>query len=444
MWRRVTSQSIVIFGARLTGAGIAFITQALIARNWGAGLLGDYVFVIAVVNVAATAMPLGFQIVGSYFAAEYRARQSRRALHAFMLRAYTHIGFVAAGLFAAGVCARWVFGNPGAVLAALWLPTLLMAVATAIVYVNGALLVGLKRPVTGLLADTLFRPMLAILGFAVAAIGSGATTPLRSMLWVMAIGYLGVAAVQGAVAVASTRDLPAGVHPAGSEPRRWWRYALPWILISLATDFFLDIDLVFLAHTMGSGELAVFGICARVCSLLAFGVAAVYTVTLPDILEAGARRNEIEFRRRLGDANLIAAALAVVFAAGMFATGPLLGFLFGPPFAVGGEPLGILSLGLVVRAILGPASLVLSFYDRPYASVPAAGLALVTLFVGNSLLTPAFGLNGAAVAALSAMTVRSGALWLTARRQVGVDVSIVPRLKEVLSSNRTPEPVSDR
>jgi O-antigen/teichoic acid export membrane protein len=64
LWHKLAPQSLVIFGARLLGAAGAFVTQVLIARLWGADILGDYLFVIATVNVAATAMPLGFQVVG--------------------------------------------------------------------------------------------------------------------------------------------------------------------------------------------------------------------------------------------------------------------------------------------------------------------------------------------------------------------------------------------
>src|SRR5690606_8970316 len=58
--RRLASQSSLIFGARLAGAGLVFLVQALIARLWGAGVLGEYLIVIAVVNLIAVVMPLGF------------------------------------------------------------------------------------------------------------------------------------------------------------------------------------------------------------------------------------------------------------------------------------------------------------------------------------------------------------------------------------------------
>jgi O-antigen/teichoic acid export membrane protein len=70
----------------------------------------------------------------------------------------------------------------------------------------------------------------------------------------------------------------------------------------------------------------------------------------------------------------------------------------------------------------------LSVHNRPYASLPAVVAAMATLLVANLMLVPPFGLMGAACAALIAMTVWSSALWFTALRLAGVDVSIRTRL----------------
>ena len=89
--RRLLSQSTTIFAARIFGAGITFLAQAAIARFWGAELLGEYLLIIATVNIIAVIMPLGFETTGTYFAAEYRAKGEGRLLRGFMGRAYFHV-----------------------------------------------------------------------------------------------------------------------------------------------------------------------------------------------------------------------------------------------------------------------------------------------------------------------------------------------------------------
>ena len=58
------------------------------------------------------------------------------------------------------------------------------------------------------------------------------------------------------------------------------------------------------------------------------------------------------------------------------------------------------------------------------------------LIVANLLLVPAFGLLGAALAAVVAQTVWSGALWYTALRRAHIDVSLLPRIAELLAAHR--------
>jgi O-antigen/teichoic acid export membrane protein len=170
-------------------------------------------------------------------------------------------------------------------------------------------------------------------------------------------------------------------------------------------------------------------VCTRVFSLVSFGVASVYAVTLPDMFESEALKDRAGFLRKIGDANLVASGLSVVLLALVLIGAPFALMLFGPAFQAGVAPLAVLCLALVVRSVFGPASLMLSIHDRPYASLPAVAVGLATLVAANLLLVPHFGLMGAAVAALVAITLWSAALWFTALKVAGVDVSIRARLR---------------
>jgi O-antigen/teichoic acid export membrane protein len=426
---RLLSQSTIIFGARIFGAGLVFLAQAAIARVWGAEILGKYLLLIATINILAVVMPLGFETIGTYFAAEYRARGEGRLLRGFVGRAYLHVGLVATLLYALGPAVAAHFGAPGATLVCYWSPAVLMGVSTAAVFINSAVLVGLKRPLAGFFADGLFRPMLVISAFAVVAVCVKDGDNFGIMMWILAGGFALIAATQLAYVLACVRVVPLEPETRAAEPKRWWRFALPWVVIALATDYFFDFDLLLLSGHLSREELAIFGVCTRMFSLISFGVAAVYAVTLPDVFESEAMSDRAGFRRKIGDANLVAALLAVVLFGLASVGGPLLLMLFGPSFAAGAGPLSVLCLALVVRAALGPAALVLSIHDRPYASLPAIGLGIVTLVGGNLLLVPPFGLMGAASAALLSIALWSLALWATALKGAGFDVSILARLR---------------
>ncbi|HHY49059.1 MAG TPA: oligosaccharide flippase family protein [Alphaproteobacteria bacterium] len=435
--RAVLSTSSKIYAGRLGGAALVFVSQALIARLWGAEILGEYLLIVATVNIVSVLMPLGFETVGTYFAAEYRAKGEGRLLRRFMLRAHIHVGIATVVLYLAGTMALGHFGEPGRVLLAFWEPTCMMAVANALILVNSALMVGLKHPYAGFFADSVFRPILIVGALGLTILLLAPEEAFGALIWIMGAGYLGIAFVHLGYALGVVRrEVEITATPRPQEARRWWRFAVPWAVIVLATDFFFDVDLILLAGLMSKEELAIFGVCTRIFALVSFGVTAVYAVTLPDMFESEARSDRAGFIRKVGDANLVASTFAVVMFVGVAVAAPLALMLFGPDFSVGHLPLTVLSLALVVRALFGPTALLISINDRPYATLPAVALGTVTLIVANLALVPPFGLTGAASAVLIAQGVWSLSMWLTAMRITRVDVSILPRLRDMLQARR--------
>lgn len=423
--RRLASQSSIIFAARIFGAGFIFVAQALIARFWGAGILGEFLLVVASVNLVSVVMPLGYHTVGTYFAAEYRAKGQRQQMVAFLLRSYGFVAMTFVGLVLIGPIVLDAIGQGQGAIALHFVPFALLTLGTAIVYVNSAALIGLKRPFAGFFADTLLRPMI-VLGAFLVALGTGvADAGFTQMLWIIGIGYVLVSLVQFGFVLKSVPQIASADADEAPQTRRWWRFALPWVVISLATDFFFDIDLLLLSHQLSREELAIFGVCTRMFSLASFGVAAVYAVTMPDMFESEAKSDRTTFNRKVGEANAVASLVAILLFVGTVIGAPLALMLFGPEFSAGAAPLAILCLSLVVRSAAGPASVVLSIHDRPWASLPAIALGLLTLFGANLVLVPAYGLVGASLSAVLAISIWSLALWLIALHTAQLDVSIM-------------------
>src|SRR5690606_28713704 len=102
-------------------------------RLWGPELLGEYLIIIAAVNLIAVAMPLGFHTVGTYFAAEYRARGQRRQFIIFLTHSYGHVLAVLALLLVFGLPLLGWIGQGGSVLAEHFVPVVLLAFGTALV-----------------------------------------------------------------------------------------------------------------------------------------------------------------------------------------------------------------------------------------------------------------------------------------------------------------------
>ena len=131
--RQLVSQSGIIFVARLFGAGLIFLAQAAITRIWGAEALGEYLLIIATTNIVSVILPLGFETIGTYFAAEYRVKGEGRLLRGFMWRAYGHIVALIAVMVLAGPLLAGMLGAPGQVLLAHWGPLCIMTFGNALV-----------------------------------------------------------------------------------------------------------------------------------------------------------------------------------------------------------------------------------------------------------------------------------------------------------------------
>ncbi|CAN0498579.1 unnamed protein product, partial [Discosporangium mesarthrocarpum] len=237
--------------------------------------------------------------------------------------------------------------------------------------------------------------LVVLAGFVVALqVGDERNLPL--MVQTMAGSYLIVALGCLIYTLKAVTAVPQSKPSDSDQPKRWWRFAVPWVIITISTEFFFDIDLLLLSTMLDKTELAVFGVSARIFALLAFGVAATYAVLLPDMMRADAHKETETFHRCLDDANLSAFAMALVLLAGSLLAGHWILALFGPAFEQGRWVLSILCGILVVRTFFGPAELVLSLNDRPWAAMPAVLSGLGTLVMANLILIPLYGLAGAA------------------------------------------------
>lgn len=427
---RLASKSVIIFALRILGAGLIFVIQAAIARVWGAGALGDFVLITAATSLLAVVLPLGFQTVGTYFTSEYRARGEGRLLRRFLGFSYGHVLGVGVLVVLFGYPATHLMGAAGDLLRLYWWPITVAGVFYGVIFVNSTTLIGMKRPFSAYLVDMIARPVVMLGAFVLAA-ATGEGIRMAPMLWMLTAGLALLATLHFVITVGAVKRVPVQTPPRPMEHRRWWRFAAPWVLITVAADYFFDINLILLAGLMENTDLAIFGVATRIFALSSFGIVAVYALTLPSLFDADRDDDSLAFGRRVGEANLVATGLALALFLGVAVLGRYVLMIFGPEFSEGAVPAAILCLGLVVRAAFGPASLVLSMHDRPWESLPSVALGLAALVIGNQVLVPDHGLMGASVSAFIAITLWSAALWFTTLRRTGVDVSLFARLRPV-------------
>ena len=211
------SQSGVIFVARMFGAGLIFLTQAAITRLWGAEALGEYLIIIATTNIVSVILPLGFETIGSYFAAEYRIRGEGKLLRSFMLRAYGHIVALMALMVLGGPLVAGMLGAPGQVLLDHWAPLCIMTFGNALVLVSSALLIGIKRPFAAFFVDSLFRTAMIVGALVTAWLALAGGDQFALLIWLVSGAYLVAGVVQAAYCLRHTLAVPPEAAPRAGE-----------------------------------------------------------------------------------------------------------------------------------------------------------------------------------------------------------------------------------
>jgi O-antigen/teichoic acid export membrane protein len=297
-------------------------------------------------------------------------------------------------------------------------------------------LTGVRRQFSAMLPESLLKPSCVLLAVLVSVIAlkSQATVLL---LGIICAGFWLTAGFQ-AWLMYSTPVAPTSGDEC-DESGRWRTTGWPWMFITLIWDYFIELHLLLAAAAATTAEVAVLHICFRLRVLAGFGTRALYALVLPDLYGANAAGNEREVRASLARANALALAYAIAVCAGVWLIGGFVLGLVGDSFSDAHTALIVMCLTIVVRAIFGPATAVLSMKGIQLPSLWTLIAGLVISMVLSLVLLPPLGVLGIAIAYLIANSAIAVCQWHLALRMTGIDVSIFAGLWRAGPVAGTPE-----
>jgi len=210
--------------------------------------------------------------------------------------------------------------------------------------------------------------------------------------------------------------------PKTYDVRLWLATALP---ILMAEGFYLMLahaDVLLLQLFRPPEDVAIYYAAAKTLALVSFvhfAIAATTAHRFARFHATGDREGLATFLRQAIRwtfwPSLVACAL--LLAAGQ----PLLR-LFGPDFAGGYHLMFILAIGLLARAAVGPMERLLNVLGHQRMAAFACATAFATNVALCLLLIPTLGAAGAAIATAAALLTESAALFVVARRRLGVSL----------------------
>ncbi len=410
-----------IFIIRVFSAGLAYLSQVLLARWMGGSDYGIYVYVWTWVLLLGSMMDFGIAVSAQKLIPEYRAAGEHALLRGFLSgsRWLTFAVSSVVSLLLAGtvdLCSPWI--NADTVV------PLYIGCLTLPAFVVANVQDGLARSHDwmrlGLMPQFVVRQSL-IIGFTAGAFVLGlklsavdAMLASVAAVWIAMIGQM----------IALNRRLPTTVDsgPKAYAIRSWLAVSLP---IMLVESFYLLLsytDVLMLQQFRSSEDVGVYFAVVKTLALVSFIHYAMSATTAHRFSEYHASGDT----ERLSA--YVAHAIKWTFWPSLAATLLLLAFgepllwLFGPQFTGGYGIMFVAAIGLVARSAIGPVERLLNMLGHQHVCALAYALAFVMNVVLCLLLVPRHGGYGAAAATSLSLIFETVLLFWITRRRLGLHV----------------------
>lgn len=416
-----------IFASRIAGAAALFAVNLLIVRYLGLESLATFAIFVSLVSIVSTLVSAGFSAIAPIYVAEYSSKKQPELLNGFVRTALKQ-GILLAGVVAALIALLTVlFLGPQGHIPAGMAPALVAAAsASALLGFNGAVLVGMKKQVSGLLPETFVRPILFLI-FTFVFVSLGLITSIGGVVWLLTVSIW----ITLGLVMFRDRNLHREISSTYSttDQDRWRSASRPWMGISLLWDFMIDIVLLLTSLFAGSVEIAILHVCFRYRVLVGFGMRTIHTLLMPEIAEGSAIGDNDLVSAKLRQLNIASLAYSLAVLAGFAVLGDWLLGIFSIDDAGALSILLLVSATLIIRSVFGPAPLVLAIHQLHKITlwISLAGVLAAIAFIASTFSS--LGILSAAIAYSGANLFISAALWQIAKRKTGIDCSVWSGIK---------------
>lgn len=380
---------------RLAGAGTGFLIQLILARLLAPEALGTFFSATSLAAVLALVSAWGYPNLVARFISRYRERKYPMLVAGFLRNAArdTAITSLLAGLAVIAIAALWPDTEKdnriAFMIAGVAVPML------ALLALNAATAGAVRAFALSYVPETLVRPALFLGALALLIVLKETLTVELALA-----AYFGVTTIIALGQFLILRHILA-LGPIRRPPRltRVWRAeALPLVVVALFTILFADLDILMITPFLHGADVAAFGIALKLALLVGFGVQVAHTVATPDLADAHARRGLDGAGKTLRRATIFPVAFTGLATVVCAMGGQYFLALFHADFATAKWALTILVFCQFLRALAGPSVQLLTIIGAQRLNALLCCVALATLAASNSILAPAYGVTGAAIA----------------------------------------------
>ncbi len=410
-----------IFIIRVLSAGMAYLSQILLARWMGGSDYGVYVYVWTWVLLLGSMMDFGISASAQKIIPEYRTSGEHALLRGFLSgsRWMTFAVSAALSLMLAALVkllSPWI--EAGAVV------PLYIGCATLPPFVVANTQDGIARSHDwmrlGLMPQFIVRQALIIgFTFGLFALGFnlGATAAMiasAGAVWFAMIGQM----------IVLNRRLASHVEagPRAYDVRGWLAISLPILLVESFYLLLSYTDVLVLQQFRSSEEVGVYFAVVKTLALVSFIHYAMAATTAHRFAEYNALGDKVRLSAYVAHAIKWTFWPSLAATLVLLALGKPLLLLFGAQFTAGYDIMFIAAVGLVVRAAVGPVERLLNMLGQQRACAFAYAAAFAMNLVLCIVLVPRFGGHGAAAATSLSLAFETVLLFHIVKRRLGLHV----------------------
>jgi O-antigen/teichoic acid export membrane protein len=410
-----------IFIIRVVSAGLAYLSQILLARWMGGSDYGVYVYVWTWVLLLGSMMDFGISASAQKLIPEYRTRGEHALLRGFLSgsRWMTFAVSSIVSLLLAGMVkslSPWI--EPNTVL------PLYIGCLTLPAFVVANTQDGIARSHDwmrlGLMPQFIVRQSL-IIGLTAGAFALGfnlgATVAMlasAAAVWLAMIGQM----------LVLNRRLAGHIEPGAKayDFRGWLAVSLPILLVESFYLLLSYTDVLMLQQFRSSEEVGVYFAVVKTLALVSFIHYAISATTAHRFAEYHALGDKARLSAYVAHAIQWTFWPSLAATIVLLALGKPLLWLFGPQFVVGYDIMFIAAIGLVVRSAIGPVERLLNMLGHQHICALAYALAFVMNVVLCLILVPRYGGHGAAAATTISLAFETVLLFWIVRQRLGLHV----------------------
>ncbi|MCH9766130.1 MAG: hypothetical protein K0U34_09085, partial [Alphaproteobacteria bacterium] len=247
------STSAVLLGSRLGGAAITVLTQLILARTVPMETLGVFFLVTSTASVLALLATFGFPNISNRVLSRYRVSNRPESAAAYVKTICLAV-MIAGLVFVAGGLS-WIYLMANASTSAAFSAGILVVPVIALSFFLGSALNAEREFIWASAPELLLRP----LGFLAVLLFIFASDVIPSALMLVAV-FCGIYLLTLFLQTLKAWSVFPGFLTAATAPerigRQWIKMASPLVAVSLFTNLFADIAIVFSGAFLGQELLA--------------------------------------------------------------------------------------------------------------------------------------------------------------------------------------------